>query len=356
MKFQFSLKALLLVTLVAGVGFGTYLKWTENERSIAALEKAGAIYHWHTHTEERVPRGLSLWEQYASVEFSLSSWLGESADARALRGVRRLKRITLNVDQEYLGQAGYFPLRKVPIDPETVREILAVPSFEELTLFSDVSEEQWEQLTQHPRLRVLRGEYLVFQDRSLASLVRLPHVEELALEHADRANGNTGLPELATMRQLVALTLEDVLLDDETLDAIQKLPKLKRLTLRDNWFLSEGSYRALKSMTSLRELEIDSGRGFEFQDSPPNLQSLRLPWYYLTKDDLQQLARLTQLEDLAVLHKDFVDLELELIGTTLPNLRRFEECQDQYLDGTRGPFVYVRGRDGKFQRQLPVGP
>jgi len=325
MRFRYSLRTLLLVTLAVGVGFGAYLKWTENERSIAALEHCHATYHWHTRTKDGLSRALAPDEQYASVEFR-PDWDGPSSVARSLRGLTRLKTVTLTLNN-FWNRIVY---KAKVLDRETVRAILPLPAYEELVLRGDLEEQSWELLVQHPRLRILRASGEHFTPRELEILAGLPRLEELHLSDCLPADRKQGLPELARLTRLQALTIDRDWLDEETQIAIGRLPKLERLTVYDLF----------------RDHLLPRSPNFAW---PPNLRTLRLGVTHLPESELKFLAEIPHLEELRVSRLDFEDPNFEKLGQHLPKLRRYIQGDEYDLFGS-GPRVYVRGPDGTFRQ------
>jgi len=322
MRFRDSLRALLLLTIAAGVGFGAYLKWTEHERNIAALEKIGAICQWVTKSSDDPYRPLTPAEQYAEISISgpfdtpqyqdVRSWKGQPADFQRLRSVRRLN--SLAIDDQGVNPSKLEGL--FPILPE-------LPVLESLTLGGPILDDQAFSFLKDCRalrtLAITQNTVFVLPTsvgpRKDQRTFQLSPARRKILKYVQR------LPELTQLRSLELL--EDSL-DAEAVCAIGKCRALKSLTVSTD--LLTGSWRPLRELTALEVLSI-GGRGIDesdLPDLPPGVKHLSIALRKVSSRSVEECFRpFTKLETLDVSYvENPKELAQRLHRMNLPRLRR----------------------------------
>jgi len=338
MKFRYSLRTLLVVTLVVGVGIGTYLKWTENERSIAAIERANGRYVWVTDDDGWPPtKKLSEAEQYAQVRID-ASWTGGAAGYGSLRGLRRLKSLVIAIEP-----------RK---GPDLCRVLPGLSDLEHLDVTAYLGAEQGrdvlaedsvENLARCVRLQRLSIRAQLFWTIA-AQKSRTP--AEVAEDQATLKTWNMRLAELRTCTQLRELTLAGNLVDEHTIAALASLEQLEDLDLR-GFNLSVDDLRPLRTMKNLKSLSVTlfSGSVAEPLPFPPNLTTLTIqsePSLNLDPVALRGFSKLRTFQML--LGSVTPDFAKKLATLDLPELRRIAIPDAQ----TGSIHEFTRSQPGDF--------
>ena len=152
-------------------------------------------------------------------------------------------------------------------------------------------------------------------DRELALLQELPHLEELSLR--DTEVSALGLAHLSKLRALKKLDLSSTSLSDSALAHLKPLTALQSLDLGHT--LIDGSgLAALAAMTELRDLDLAStpvtDAGMAHLRALTALETLSLKYTDVTDPGLEPVAALTNLTHLDLAGADIRDAGLAHIG------------------------------------------
>ncbi len=165
-------------------------------------------------------------------------------------------------------------------------------------------------------------------DRAMRFVGRLPELKSLWIWNASELS-DQGTAELAGLRQLETLHINDSQVGDATLAVLSRLPRVQNLQLQGNDFTDQG-LKQIAGMTRLRSLWIGNGTG-RITDAGlrslrglVNLQELELQNCPITDQGLRHLSGLNKLRELYVNGTQTTDdgraqLEAAIPGLTVHN-------------------------------------
>jgi len=345
MRFRYSLRTLLLLTITAGVGIGTYLKWTENERSIAAIQGANGHYFWITRQSNIFGGPGPEWpeaEHYARVDID-ETWEGDASSFNALRGLRRLKSLDLTLPPPANGRL-YQVLPGLP-ELESIWIRARVGMDEGPVVFSD---ESVEALT---RCRQLRALTIVGFLKS-SDVYQITPPAQVLLDRPLIQTFNGQLKRLQACPQLRTLTLSGDLVDAQTGEVLSGFTKLECLELFTNP-LPLAELKPLSRLAALQALKVPLETAPESTFPwPPNLVALRLFGPAEEPVEPETFARLTKMQTLEIgfgsVPDDFVarleKLKLPALRRIVFPIRRFAALHE-YVRDARSRFQPTRTGD-----------
>jgi len=350
MRFQFSLKALLLVTLAAGVVFSVWPQWT-HDRSAAALREQGAFVSWvpHTNGDPFHPPPGDEFETHVTLG---PNWNGSATDLRGLRGLKRLRRLNL---QEQTTQGA-----------DLSRLLPQLVNLEELTLdyesFFAIDTAVLRNCAALKRLHIA-GEYseIIFQESGFPFAYgpgRGGGGIDSAFEFLDHApKFRERMPHLGALSQFRVALFDIAYVDRATLASLSELRHVTALELRCTTIRGD-DLRPLQKLTNLQALKLES---WELERAgsiplPPNLVDLELSDFAGDREITKAgpFAALTKLRTLRLsagkIAADFVP-ELERLGPR--SLQRIE----LFLDTQGVTRHFLRDASGRLQEHanLPDG-
>lgn len=208
-----------------------------------------------------------------------------------------------------------------------------------------------------PNLRVLNLRRTDVNDSGLASLKKLPKLEQALLMflnitdnglvhlsdmqqlrtidlRGSTAISDDGIKHLEGLKNLKALKLRNVLVTNGAMPSIGKLTELKVLTLEDTQVDDDG-ISELTGLTKLIELDLTrttvSDEGLSALTGMKELQTLNLRGINLSGYGLEHLKAAQKLEKLIVSETTMNDTGLEHVAT-LPALKELDLWQTQVSD------------------------
>jgi len=324
MRFRYSLRTLLLLTMVAALGFWCWLKWTENQRSIAALKALGVNVGWFEQSLDFPRRRLSEEEQFAGAHF-VYVWPGIAADYRKLRGVRRLKYVNLRNGSE--GYAGLFPVLPRLKDFTTLECTLLQLNDENITF-----------LKQCPKLRTI----VVGTPIEVELLRSEPYADSKfqveSVQPVEQQPTRVCLRKLPELTQLRRLDLRFDQIDQETVEIIGRCRNLEDLMI-GILNLKDDDLRPLRDLTALQTLNVICCQNITtagIRNLPVNVRDLMLDWqqepFPIELDVLTRFRKLRRLSLAAYSYpRGFLD---RLQRLDLPELRIVtlsDSCTGQYF-------------------------
>jgi len=327
MRFRYSLRTLLIVTLVVGVGIGTYMKWTEHERSVAALQKLGVYVPWieyasvYPSPSQRLPTA----ERYSEARF-FDPWPGTAADYQKLRGVRRLKVVELDSYRNRYDEV-------FPVLPE-------LKDFTKLHCVAlQLNEANLASLKNCPNLRTLHVNAAT-EGIQISGAINF---DEFRAERAARPLAHDCLRHLPELTQLRTLHIWGDQIDRELLEILGRCQALESLGLHPGE-LADGDLRPLRGLTSVRSLRFSVNSvssGDCLHDLPANVVHMKLEWSLRFTIEPEVFAHFRKLRTLQISTElfatDFIDRLQQL---DLPELRAVTLIGN----GTTRYFVREQGR------------
>ncbi|MGV3609001.1 MAG: leucine-rich repeat domain-containing protein [Planctomycetaceae bacterium] len=354
--FQFSLRSLLVLLLVASAGLGYFAYLRRESRlqweAVRAIEKTGGRFGSVVNGVptigaklEEAPewqRSLGIdWPEYTVVAFQVDPASGRTIPPAFMR-LRKLEEIIL---------------WGVGIDDEDLKGLSALPNLQSLSVDGDrVTDTGVACFAGNKKLQEVRFRGKQITDRGLAIVAKLPQLRSLKWiserttdEGLKHLRGNTRLTSVwlngatATDRGLEHLShcenLEEVFIDEPNtitsrgIGSLASLEKLKCL-----WFtrspLSADGLSALSSLTTLETLCLTGPVAQEdlaYVSPLTSLRNLTLFNSELSGEGLRNLSTLKQLEDLKVSLSGLQDEDMELVSS-FANLRKVDLRESKVTD------------------------
>lgn len=227
-RFQFSLRSLLIFTIICGVAAGRLGKRIEQKR------------HEHEVVNEVLKSGGSIAYDFLSGEPSGPEWL------RSILG------------QNFFNEVVELKLSGYDVTDETCGQIKKLSHLENVRLSdSSISDIGLANLDGLAHLRQLELVRLKVTARCVESLKKLADLQILNLEGSHLSQ--VALANLRKLSQLSELQMDRVLLFDDGLASVRQLKQLTALSLQDTQ-LTDASLVKLQVMTQLRSLDLTANR------------------------------------------------------------------------------------------------
>jgi len=174
-------------------------------------------------------------------------------------------------------------------------------------------------------------------ENGLANIGSLGALRRLEL-WASHNVADQGVKHLGHLRQLRHLTLAGGKITDEGLAAIAGLPELEELDMRALHGVTDEGIGHLTKLKKLRKLSLRwmslGNEALEQVGTMPALQSLELCWLDVTDDGLQNLAGLSDLQELKVYGCGGITEEgMRGLGQVLPGRYEVSTSAPDFLDG-----------------------
>jgi Leucine-rich repeat (LRR) protein len=227
-KFQFSLRTLLIFTVVCAIAAGRLGKRIEQKR------------HEHEAVNEVLKSGGSVAYDFVSGEPSGPAWLRSILGENFFNEVVQLKLSGYEVTDQVCGNIKEFAqLENLRLSDSSITDA-GLANFYGLT-----------------HLRQLELVRIDVTASCVENLKRLADLQILNLE-GSHLNG-TALANLQGLSQLTEVQLDRVLLFDDGLWSVRPLSQLTSLSLQDTQ-LTDAGLNKLKALTQLRNLDLTTNR------------------------------------------------------------------------------------------------
>lgn len=191
---------------------------------------------------------------------SLTNGWSDASQLQHLRGLRKLKKLTIPIAPDFDGE----------IDREGIRSLADIPSLRQL-----IPEQ--------------------FNDEVLDALSECPQIQWLDLRSPARGLTPKGLFSLARMPNLKAILLPPEYVTAETLNAVSRIRSLEMLSLKNSLQYEANSHQGSPKVN--REFPLESLRRLS---QLPNLRILLIDNWNLGEEALTTVARMDSLESLSM--------------------------------------------------------
>ncbi len=328
---QFSLRgllALILVSAFAALWLRAKIDQARQERAViqelGTTASISVIYddeRYGTYDPDAPPR-----RSYAWLRGLLGDELFNKPAVLSLPASQFNEETALLIGQLESLRALHLPGTTGVVDPDAFAFLSGMHALEELRCDQQgLTEAHFAVLQQFSRLKVLRighGEYSAAAIQNLAK--NCPHLEEFVI------NGGTFGPQaqqgLANLSALRRLEMRYCSFADQDFSALEKLPleevDFSHSNVRDDSLKHVGKITTLQRLTLGYTPTTDAG--LEHLKQLPNLRSIDLAYTRVTDAGCSDLARLTAVEELALIACLRVTDDGVAKLATLPKLRLLE--------------------------------
>jgi len=325
---SFSLRGLLVFTILAAVTVALPLRWRQEDIAQYQVEQVvgrqiKGAKGWASH--QRLPESKDVsWSDYPGHLWKQATNWGSDADlyediesvhlptskldklVPQLRKLRSLRSIDISPDED--------DAYRQRLSNEVIEQLGEIDTLEDLDLsMVSVSPSQLRRLSQLPNLRELSLPQYEQATPILQELSHFPHLESLTLEEVPYSQRNMELlqaiPHLKklTNTSIIVLSDEDgIAASDEGIDALGKMTQIEWLVidvpvLDDRWYQCLGKMTSLTHLSIYGERELNEAPGAEFSHlaSLTNLESLTIDGVRIDDQALETIGKLTSLTDLA---------------------------------------------------------
>jgi hypothetical protein len=255
----FSLRTLLILVTIAGIGLGLRVNAARRQqRAIAEIQKLGGWFRYDfefdAKTDKRIP-GAKSW---------VPDWILKRTGLDLFHDVASVNMVYSNDG----------PRRQ---DNQQVTDAVR------------------HQLAAFPRLRSLLLKESQASDECLAAVARVRHLESLYCWDA-HALTDAGVAHLRRLPRLKYIHISDSQLTDDSLRTFGLMPQLEGLSLQENYFTDRG-LAELRNLKRLKSLWVDLGKsdisdaGLSYLEGLPALEELAVQHSRVTADGVEQLKR-----------------------------------------------------------------
>lgn len=238
-RFQFNLKFLLFLMLLAAAGLGLFEKTRKQRHAVATLRKLGATVRYsgeHTPGSE-----ASVIKQF--FQTPVAAYFMVASDGRLLAHLEALQNLE---ELSVFGQS---------VHDDDLVHLAALRKLESLRLINTgIRGHGLSNIARLPRLRTLDLGGSTLRNDALVYF-RFSHLQSLSLRHT--RIGNTGLERICTMPDLTALNLDGTQVTDAGISHLARITTLEELSLE--WTkVTDAGLIHLKTSQALRNLRLQA--------------------------------------------------------------------------------------------------